>query len=214
MILLLENKQSRQKNIESSLNNYSDCLSNILGDEACNHLLDDFLQDKSTFDKYDTIIIHESIYHDEERDQLFTEIKSYLQNKDLIKFSGNNIQVSLQEKNILQISPATLYENIEVFLDEYRKESSNILMLAYGRNWEMNILLNILEKLNIFIENNSKALNISIFRRKSGLSTLNELNPDFYKILFEDINTKKIDILEMEKIRNKFKQYIQESVNE
>ena len=42
-------------------------------------------------------------------------------------------------------------------MKEYKNNNSNILMLAYGKNWDLDPLCNYLEKLNIFIENLDKS---------------------------------------------------------
>lgn len=118
MILLLENKEDRQKYIDISA--FATIVDNILGDNDCNKSLDKFLEDISIFDKYDTIIIHESIYYKHKRDLLLKEIKDYCKdsNKNLILFSGNNSQ-SNSSNNILTITAKSLYNYITIFLENY-----------------------------------------------------------------------------------------------
>ena len=153
-VILLENKDERQKEHIFDMSKY-EFFDNVLGDNDCNNMLDKFLQNNSIFDDYDTIIIHESIYDDQKRINLFEVLKNYCSNKNLIMFSGNNTQFSLENESLLRISPSSLYNNIEVFLNAYEKNGSNILMLALGEKWQFNILLNTLEQLNIFIQNKS-----------------------------------------------------------
>jgi len=155
MILLLENKRDRIGGIEErgiDFSKYNKNLEVILYNEKCNDMLDKFLKDNNQFDKYDTIIIHESIYHDNKRDELFKVLKKFCIDKKLIIFSGNHSQSSLSN-NTLTLTPKKLYENLETFLKEYDNDNSNILMLSYGKDWDLNPLLNTLEELNIFIEN-------------------------------------------------------------
>ena len=77
----------------------------------------------------------------------------------------------------MEVSAINIYRNIEEYVDEYNKNLANILILGYGKKWEANILLNILEKINIFIENNT-----------------NEKEFDFDE--FED----EVDLLELKKL--------------
>ena len=58
----------------------------------------------------------------------------------------------------LSINSKELYgSNLELFLEDAKENKrSNLLLLAYGKNWELNILLNTLEKINIFLVKNSE----------------------------------------------------------
>ncbi len=92
MILLLENEQDRIGGIEKSgidFTEYSDSIEVILYDEKCNNILNGFLENPHDFDKYDTIIIHESIYQENKRERLFEILEQYTvkENKNLVKFS-------------------------------------------------------------------------------------------------------------------------------
>lgn len=212
-ILLLENKDNRQDILTFNLKQYS-FLNNVLGDNNCNSLLDDFLENQSIFDKYDTIIIHESIYYDLKREELFAVLNNFCSEKKLIKFSGNNTQFSLENEFSLQLSPTSLYENLKVFLEAYEVDDSNILMLALGENWYLNVLLNSLEKLNIFIENNNEHRNKSIFSSKTGLSKIKAVNPESYAFIFSGIESNTITIDQMKKVVDSLKKLIQDKVDE
>ncbi len=213
-ILLLENKDSRQKGFHNKLKKYPS-LNNILGDENCNSLLDQFLEKQSIFDDYDTIIIHESIYYDEKREELFCTLTDFCREKNLVKFSGNNRAFSLESDKLLQLSSKLLYENIEVFLEAYQENNSHILMLALGKRWYLNIFLNSLEKLNLFLENNKKEkMQKSIFSSKSGLTKIKEVSPENYSFLFQEINSNQITKEQMESIVNRLKKLIQDKTNE
>jgi len=103
MILLLENKRDRIGGIEERGIDFSKYphIKVILYDDKCDKILDEFLDDNSKFDKYDTIIIHESIYDDNRRDELFKVLKEFCLDKKLIIFSGNHSQSSLSNYNAL-----------------------------------------------------------------------------------------------------------------
>lgn len=213
-ILLLENKAERQKIITFNLKEYN-FLDNILGDEECNILLDDFLENQFHFDIYDTIIIHESIYYESKREQLFKTLHDYCKTKNIIKFSGNNTQFSLENEKSLQINPVMLYRNLKIYLDMYANNDANILMLALGEKWKLNILLNALEKLNIFIEDNTKdTINRSIFSSKVGLTKIKEVSENYHSKIFENINTNSLSIGDIEIINANLNTLIKEAINE
>lgn len=213
-VILLENKDERQKEHIFDMSKY-EFFDNVLGDNDCNNLLDKFLQNNSIFDDYDTIIIHESIYDDQKRINLFEVLKNYCSNKNLIMFSGNNTQFSLENESLLRISPSSLYNNIEVFLNAYEKNGSNILMLALGEKWQFNILLNTLEQLNIFIQNNEKeSINKSIFSSKSGLLKIKEVNEEIYESIFKNFTSNNLTKIDIETISVSLKNMIMETVHE
>lgn len=213
-VILLENKDERQKEHIFDMPKY-EFFDNILGDNDCNNLLDKFLQNNSIFDNYDTIIIHESIYDDKKRINLFEVLKNYCSNKNLIMFSGNNTQFSLENESLLRISPSSLYNNIEVFLNDYEKKGSNILMLALGEKWQFNILLNTLEQLNIFIQNNEKeSINKSIFSSKSGLLKIKEVDEEIYESIFKNFTSNNLTKNDIETISINLKNMIMETVHE
>lgn len=213
-VILLENKDERQKEHIFDMSKY-EFFDNVLGDNDCNNMLDKFLQNNSIFDDYDTIIIHESIYDDQKRINLFEVLKNYCSNKNLIMFSGNNTQFSLENESLLRISPSSLYNNIEVFLNAYEKNGSNILMLALGEKWQFNILLNTLEQLNIFIQNNEKeSINKSIFSSKSGLLKIKEVNEEIYESIFKNFTSNNLTKIDIETISANLKNMIMETVHE
>ena len=213
-VILLENKNERQKEHIFDMSKY-EFFDNVLGDNDCNNLLDKFLQNNSIFDNYDTIIIHESIYDDKKRINLFEVLKNYCSNKNLIMFSGNNTQFSLENESLLRISPSSLYNNIEVFLNAYEKKGSNILMLALGEKWQFNILLNTLEQLNIFIQNNEKeSINKSIFSSKSGLLKIKEVDEEIYESIFKNFTSNNLTKNDIETISINLKNMIMETVHE
>lgn len=212
-VLLLENIDNRQDMLTFKLNQYP-FLTNVLGNNNCNSLLDDFLENQSIFDEYDTVIIHESIYYETKREKLFAILNNFCSEKKLIKFSGNNTQFSLENEFSLQLSLTSLYENLKIFLEMYEVDKSNILMLALGKNWYLNVLLNSLEKLNIFIQNNNKPKQKSIFSSKAGLTKIKVVHPESYALIFSEINSNTITIEQMKKVADRLKELIQDKANE
>jgi hypothetical protein len=215
MILLLENKEIRQKNNTAAFNDK--IIHNILGDEKCNKILSNFLQNESELDAYDTIIIHESIYSEDKRDELFKKLENFCKqtNKKIIKFSGNNTQAYLKD-NLLEISSKSLYENLMVFVEEYAKNHANILMLAYGKNWYLNILLNILEKVNLLIEDSKEDdFDFDEFEDDFDLLKIQKILGDTkYQQLFADIDIDyEISLEQIKLFRNNLKSLIQEETD-
>lgn len=155
-VLLLEDKKQRdslrQANIDfSKFTN----LEAKFGEGACKVVLN--LNNLEYLNNFDVIIVHASIQCDENQN-ILQEIKKYCSenNKTLVTFSGGG-DIGSFKNNTLEVTAKSLYANLSVFLSHY-PNSSHILMLAYGEKWSINILLNIVERLNIFIEDNKNDL--------------------------------------------------------
>ena len=99
----------------------------------------------------------------------------------------------------MEVSAINIYRNIEEYVDEYNKNLANILILGYGKKWEANILLNILEKINIFIENNTneKEFDFDEFEDEVDLLELKKLNIVYMTIVpyKDEIRNQEITIL-------------------
>ena len=209
-ILLLENKTIRQQDIQINCEK-------ILGNENCNEKLENFMKDNSIFDEYDVIIIHENIYLESERKKLFTKLESYCKEKYLVKFSGNNSHSSLNKK-LLSLSPKKLYENVEEYLRENESSQANILMLAYGKYWDLNKLLNILQELNLFIKNFNEddEVDFDEFEDDFDLLELKKiLNKEDYKSIFINLDNFEddIDLEQIKILASNFEKLIQEKSN-
>jgi hypothetical protein len=219
MILFLENKTIRANNSKINFKNYSDILEVIFSNAKCNELLTKFLKNHNIFDNYNTIIIHEGIYIEEERKKLFKELKDYCKNKILVKFSGTHSDSeSLFTDKSLQISAKTIYKNLEFFLQEYKNSNSNILMLAYGKDWSLNKLLNNLQELNLFIENYDEydEIDYDEFEDDFDLLELKKILSDKeYKFLFENLDNfeDEINLEQIKILAFNFKSLIQKKLN-
>ncbi len=214
MILLLENKTIRATESEINFQNYDDIMEAVFTDDNCNNMLDGFLKDYALFDKYETIMIHESIYREKGRKELFKKLENYCEDKSLVKFSGSNTSALVTNES-LQLSDKNFYTNLEFFLQMYRDNKSNILMLAYGRYWDLNPLLNYLEKLNLFIENidTRKEVRSSKFKQDFGIFSLKRiLKDEEYEVLLENLRfiDQKVSRDEMKVLASNFQKLIQE----
>lgn len=216
MILFLDNNTYRANKSKIDFEKYTHIVQTILFDEKCNNKLDDFLENKSSFDEFDIIIIHESIYADEKREKLFRELENYCKDKKLVKFSGNNSHASFTEGS-LQLSDKALYINLEIFFKEYENNTSNILMLAYGRNWSINKLLNTLQDINLFIEDyKDEEIDFDEFEDDFDLLDFKKiLNTEEYKLLFKNLDNfeDEIDLEQVKVLASNFKILIQEKSN-
>jgi len=182
-ILLIEDRPQRQNDFLK--------LSNI--DLA---KYEDFLDNKTDIDIdfdlsfYDVIIAHQSIFINE-RKEILGKIKKYCieNNKPLVLFSGNNeISYTHNEHEELVLNSKDIYSaNLILFLEEFQKQSLNIRILAFGNKWKLNILLNVLEEINIFIEKNTdEDIDYDDFLNKTKVHLIQELDIEFYQMNIED----------------------------
>lgn len=120
--------------------------------------------------KYDIIISHKSAYEDKNSEVLSileNHCKQY--NKPLVYFSGGIVSnyYKKNEFNLLVLNSKTFYsQNLKIFLNAFKSDDDNIFMLCYGNRWKINIVLNVLENVNLFIENNkSEQIKYNKFRK-------------------------------------------------
>ena len=160
-ILLIDDRTPRQNNFTKDtgidLTKYNDIIDNFTADSYV-QLLERFRKnDFDVLNDYETIITHRSAYS-EINSQVLDKLKDICkkQNKNLVFFSGGISSVFYQKEpfEFLLVNSKVLYsENLKLFFED---NEPNILMIGYGKKWKLNILLNILEKINKFIELNDK----------------------------------------------------------
>jgi len=176
-ILLVEDIPQRQSNFLEKqgidLLPFSERLINC-AEEQYHSLIDEIIENKIDWTQYSTIIIHRSGFETQR------EILKDICQENLIKlvfFSGGISSTFYTDKpyEFLQLNSKDLYtQNLKLFLES---NEDNLLELAYGDKWEINILLNKLEKINKFIEDN-------------------KLNGNQEKVLYSDFSIKiNIDLL-------------------
>ncbi len=217
MILLLENKDKRYKDNITNINEAQN-IDIVLGDEKCNALLDSFLQDTTVLNSFDVIIIHESIYYADKRYELLKNIESFCvaSGKNMIIFSGNNTQPYLRS-NILEISAKNLYHNLKEYLEEYKEDRENILVLAYGKKWKLNILLNALERINIFREDSEEeSVDFDEFEDDFDLRKIEKIvGKNDYNNLFKNIDMDdEITLQQIKLLTTSLRDLIKEKANE
>jgi len=180
-ILILEDRKFRQDSYNINLLQF-DCVKNITEEfsddkKDCQEFLDKFLITNDIMDTYSVIMVHESIYPDKNI-EIIRSIKAYCKknNKQLVLFSGGNNK--FYSNNILTLDSKEFYsKNLELFLADCIKNNPNLLILGYGEYWKLNILLNILERINIFtnINNNEEVADSQDFYEECKISMLTGL---------------------------------------
>ncbi|MEA2018919.1 MAG: response regulator [Campylobacterota bacterium] len=198
-ILLIEDRVKRQQLFINDTNidllKYDSILDNLT-----NGLEKDVLCDDFNFENYSYIISHKSAFS-EENTKYLNKLESYCEesNTPLILFSGGlsvNYYIN-DEYERLEINSKTFYsENLKLFLEAFANKSENILMLSYGENWQLNIVLNILEKMDNFINDNIDQENIIYgnFTDEINIGILDAIKYDFHTLVIDNDYLKLIDI--------------------
>lgn len=166
-ILLIEDRCKRQelftKDTNIELNQYGDILDNFTGEEY-DAFLSSFIKDDFSLENYAVIIVHKSAFHDKNT-QILLKLSEYckIERKPLVLFSGglSANYYKNDEFETLELNSKIFYsQNLKLFLEDFKNNNQNILILCYGIQWKLNIALNILEKLNRFIEKNNEKTKI------------------------------------------------------
>ena len=111
------------------------------------------------------------------------------------------------EFEYLELNSKTFYsKNLELFLEAVNSKNENILMLCYGENWKLNIVSNILEKINLFIskqtENDIELMN---FCSEVDIKKLSNLDFFFYEM---NVENGWVYLSEIEKFKDSLKKNI------
>jgi len=218
-ILLIEDRSLRQKKFfnetKIDIESYSDILDNAI-DEKYQKILDELQKDTCNFDEYSIIISHKSAFGDENT-RLISKLEKYCHNnhKTLVLFSGGidtNYYLKDDEFELLEVNSKIFYsQNLKTFLEDFRNGNFQPLILSYGNRWKLNILLNILEKLNKYLGEmkKEKVLYKAFLRDNPDIQTIETLNINLYEPLVQE---RKISIVEIEKFKNSVLKYINESL--
>ena len=215
MILLIEDRVDRQKYFMSEtdidLDRYSDVLDNMIKSKY-HEFVQKIKADTTDLDKYTVIVSHKSAFGDDNigiLQKLENHCRQY--NKPLVLFSGGtdtnyyeNIDFELLELN----SKLFYSDNLQRFLKETEEGTSNILTLAYGKQWKLNILLNVLEKINLQITANI-ALDYEEFQLDTNSDLLDDIKVELYVPVIQNGT---IGIDEMKKVGLDLEQYIRKVV--
>ena len=216
-ILLIEDRQARQQifinKTHIELESYMDILDNKIG-EMYNEIHVALQNDTYDLSEYSVIITHKSAFGDNNAATL-SKLESHCKahDKPLVYFSGG-IDVSYYNKSeneVIALSSELFYSNnLKLFLENCRTGKINLLTLIYGEKWELNIQLNVLAKINLFIENWTKEqIIMKRFISETAYDLLADMDIDLYE---PAIVNNKIEKSEISKIAQSLENHIKEVV--
>jgi len=171
-VMLIDDRTARQVSFYDKtgidLNKYSDVLDNYTA-STYEQLLEEFKDNNfSRLDSYAVIITHRSAYS-EINNLVISKLKEICkkQKKPLVFFSGGISAISLSNNTLLLNSKNFYSSNLKLFLEYVKKGKLQMLILAFGENWRINLLLNSLENINLFIGKHSDKKEISFKKFKN-----------------------------------------------
>lgn len=206
-ILLIEDRSERQKLFMSEtdidLSKHRDILDNAI-DEKYDEIFFKLKDGSFDFENYSIIISHKSAF-DKDNSKIIEKLKSYCKahKKPLVFFSGgiDENYYNKSEYELVLINSKTFYsQNIALFLEAFKNQNENILILPYGEKWKLNIALNVLEELNIFLQKNSEdAIDYDDFVQNVDIHLLDniEFEYNFTKNEYEEISKSEIEELQI-----------------
>lgn len=216
-ILLIEDSKERQQlfmnDTDIDLSKYSDILYNAI-DEKYDEIFYKLKNGSFDMENYSIIISHKSAFG-KHNSVIIEKLKDYckIYKKPLIFFSGGideNYYYKSEYKFILTNSKTFYSQNIKLFLEAFKDGKEDILMLLYGRRWRLDIALNVLEKLNFFLQKNGENdIDYDDFTKKVNIHLLNQIKFD-YKLTKDEFDEISKD--EIEELKVKLYRYIQESI--
>ena len=217
-ILLIEDRTHRQndflKQVNINLDEYKGILDNKI-DDKYEKFIKDMQSDSFDLSVYDVIIAHQSIFINEYKD-ILGKLKNHCKDnhKALVLFSGGNETSYMNDEyEELGLSSEVFYsQNLNLFLDDFKLKNINIRILTYGNNWKLNIMLNVLEKISFFLnENDDVDIDYDEFVNDTKANMLNDLGIKFYTMIIEND-----EVLESEirNLKNNILSHIKEMADE
>jgi len=171
--------------------------------------------DLSSLGQYSTIIVHRSAFGNR-KDNILDHLKSYCADTktNLVFFSGGitSTYYSKTKYDFLLLNSKAFYSsNLKLFLEFVKEEGyPNLLLLGYGKNWKINLMLNTLEKINLFISNNIKEemVEFELFKTYTKIENIHNY------IKFEYPKTKKGGVLiqDLDQLANNIQHEIRREV--
>lgn len=193
-ILLIEDRYKRQRLFSQQtgieLEKYSDILNNCIEDKY-NEFMNEILIDDFNLGSYDIIVTHKSAFGDDNGviiEKLEKHCEKY--NKPLVLFSGGIVgsYYNSEVYKVLELNSKTFYSrNLILFLEAIKKENENLLMLPYGKQWKLNIILNVIENLNLYID--TKDVDLRKYVDMDSLTSINiacdsiDINDEMKKVI-------------------------------
>ncbi|RLA65180.1 MAG: hypothetical protein DRQ78_05425 [Epsilonproteobacteria bacterium] len=215
-ILLIDDRTYRQNNylniLGLDLSEYSDIVDNCI-DDKYNDIVNNLNDDSFDFESYSVIISHKSAFGDNNT-KLISKLEKYCKksNKILVLFSGGiDTNYYFKENGFehIELNSKVFYsQNLKLFLDMVSDNIMQPLILNYGIHWSLDITLNVLEKINLFIESSSESKVLyKIFIESCQFDILDNLDMDLYT---PSLDGKYISLDEVTKIKDDIYLHIQQ----
>ena len=216
--LLIEDRKERQKlfmeKFNINLEEYKDVLFNSI-DEKYQKIYEDLRNENyEDLKNFDVIISHKSAFEGE-NSKIIHRLEKFSKenNKKLVFFSGGIDGIYYDKENefeYMELNSMIFYsKNLELFLNELKEDKDNILILAYGKKWKLNILIEFLDTMTKYImdlDENLFPFPYEYFKEDLELIKLKEFG---FKIKF---NKEEITKPEMIEIKNNLSNYIEEII--
>lgn len=215
--ILIDDRIERQtsfiKEFNFSLEDYKDVLDNFV-DNKYKEIEKNFENNNySILKDFDIIMCHENAFDNINKSEVIYKIREFAKdnNKKLVFFSGG-INISFYKKEyeyeMLKLNDKTLYSNnLKIFLDELRNNKLNILILAYGKKWKLNFLIEYLDNMSKYIQ--EFEFDDIYFDEFEDDLELNKLKEFGFIVEFDKEEITKDEMLE---IKNKLANYIEEMI--
>ena len=209
----IERQNSFIKEFNFSLEDYKDVLDNFV-DNKYKEIEKNFENNNySILKDFDIIMCHENAFDNINKSEVIYKIREFAKdnNKKLVFFSGG-INISFYKKEyeyeMLKLNDKTLYSNnLKIFLDELRNNKLNILILAYGKKWKLNFLIEYLDNMSKYIQ--EFEFDDIYFDEFEDDLELNKLKEFGFIVEFDKEEITKDEMLE---IKNKLANYIEEMI--
>lgn len=217
-ILLIEDVITCQNSFMNertfTLEEYADILENSIG-EKYQKIAVVLKNNSFDFDKYSIIMAHKSAFENDVG-VIVDRLKAYCkkENKALVFFSGGTQNYYDNTYNdYLELETKYFYsDNLKLFLDAYKENNANILMLSYGEKWIVNSVLNILEKVNLFLDRyDDEDFVYDTFKNFTEVDKLKNIEYVFYEMKIENGWVYRKEII---KLRDDILNYIKSLSNE
>ena len=160
-ILLIEDRVERQTLFSQETGFDFQAYSDQIDNRTCLNM--------NNLDHYDTVICHRSAFA-ESSNNILVLLKEHCKKTDtkLVFFSGgiSATYYSNRDNEFCILNSKDFYsENLKIFLEDIRiSGESNLRILAYGKKWKINLMLNTLARVNQFIGENSNREKVKIQR--------------------------------------------------
>jgi len=173
--------------------------------------------DKSSLKEYETIVTHRSAFGNDD-ENILDYLKKYCEETatNLVFFSGgiSSTFYSKGKYEFLLLNSKSFYSrNLQLFLDDVAEgKDANVLLLGYGKQWKFNILLNTLEKVNLFISNSQRDGKVKIKLSRFKTSTKIENIKDMIDFEYPEIEGGGISLDNLKLFAEQVKEEIQKKV--